>query len=418
MKRTWKLAAAALAATLALGACTPAVDPTPADVAGPLFSDTGFGFYLDGDDPAGTESSVVGAFDGSTVTVEGGNAAQVVFEGYPAWWSGGVGFAQKPPAATGYYDLSGVSTIEFEIKSATILPAELYILIQWYGSAAGSGGLFKVPLSDLDVTSIADWTTVSFDLADATIGIDGNEQPRYNDSGAPLTQVLWAEGAAYVDTAFALAWDFDSVDGSGVVSGPLSAGDAYLIRNIAFVDASAAAVDIAANVEFVVPLDAPADPTAADADVISILTTRVYPTVATNVSWHPSWKGTGSVSDLVVDGKNLKQYTIPDFDIIEMDAIALGTAAMTHFHIDVWSPDIEQVKVKLVDFGADGAYDGGDDTEKELIFDLVAGVWSSLDIPLSDFQVSGGLTNPANHFKQIVLSPAGTLFVTNIYFHK
>jgi len=98
---------------------------------------------------------------------------------------------------------------------------------------------------------------------------------------------------------------------------------------------------------------------------------------------------------------------------------------MTHFHLDVWTPDPsdtpEAFKVKLVDFGADGAYQGGDDTEHELIFNtssspaMSTGSWVKLDIPLSDFT---NLTT-RGHIAQIIISgEINTVYVDNMIFHK
>ncbi|MBK8828463.1 MAG: hypothetical protein IPO26_17710 [Saprospiraceae bacterium] len=45
-------------------------------------------------------------------------------------------------------------------------------------------------------------------------------------------------------------------------------------------------------------------------------------------------------------------------------------------------------RVKLVDFGNDAVFGGGDDTEHEVIFENVpAGQWNSLDIPLHNLKI-------------------------------
>lgn len=36
---------------------------------------------------------------------------------------------------------------------------------------------------------------------------------------------------------------------------------------------------------------------------------------------------------------------------------------MLNFHIDVWTPNVTTFKIKIVDFGSDGSYQGGDDKE-------------------------------------------------------
>ena len=94
---------------------------------------------------------------------------------------------------------------------------------------------------------------------------------------------------------------------------------------------------------------------------------------------------------------------------------------MTTFHIDIFTPDSTVVRVKLVDFGANGAYQGGDDSEQELSFQagttppLVVGNWMSLDLPLSSFT---GLHGRA-HMAQLILSGSNSeMYVDNIYFHR
>jgi hypothetical protein len=91
---------------------------------------------------------------------------------------------------------------------------------------------------------------------------------------------------------------------------------------------------------------------------------------------------------------------------------------MTHFHTDVWSADFTEFKIKLVDFGADGAYGGGDDVEHEIVISSPSqGEWISLDIPLSDFT---GLTTRA-HMAQLIYvgAPTGnnTIYIDNVYYH-
>jgi hypothetical protein len=72
--------------------------------------------------------------------------------------------------------------------------------------------------------------------------------------------------------------------------------------------------------------------------------------------------------------------------------------------------------VKLVDFGANGQYAGGDDSESELSFQPVAQTWNTLEIPLSQFTN----LNSLSHFSQLILSGspagAGVVFVDNVLF--
>ena len=107
-----------------------------------------------------------------------------------------------------------------------------------------------------------------------------------------------------------------------------------------------------------------------------------------------------------------------DFVGIETTTSPINATAMTHFHTDVWSADFTTFKIKLVDFGANGTFGGGDDVEHEITVNSPAqGQWVSLDIPLSSFV---GLTTKA-HIAQLIYvgAPTGnnTVYVDNVYFH-
>jgi uncharacterized protein YjdB len=105
----------------------------------------------------------------------------------------------------------------------------------------------------------------------------------------------------------------------------------------------------------------------------------------------------------------------------QIDAAGRG---FTKLHLDLWTPDnTTNFQVKLVDFGPDGKFGGGDDTEgtATLTADstppLSAGAWLSYELTLaSDFP---GLAN-MHHLSQMVLvAPnGGTMFLDNIYFHQ
>ena len=92
---------------------------------------------------------------------------------------------------------------------------------------------------------------------------------------------------------------------------------------------------------------------------------------------------------------------------------------MEYFTFDAWTPQATTYRVKLVDFGADNAFGGGDDTEHEIAFDnQTLESWNNHKIMLSDFS---GLTAKSN-VSQIIFSavPVGgaTLYIDNVYFSK
>lgn len=159
-----------------------------------------------------------------------------------------------------------------------------------------------------------------------------------------------------------------------------------------------------------------AAPTVAEADVISLFS-DVYTDVAVD-TWRTDWS-VATLEDVSIDGNAVKKYSDLDFVGAETVGSQIDATGMTHFHTDVWTADASQVRIKLVDFGANGAYDGGDDAEHEITIDNPEqNKWLSLDIPLSDFT---GLTTRANIAQLIYAGqPTGsmTLFVDNVYFHK
>ena len=135
-------------------------------------------------------------------------------------------------------------------------------------------------------------------------------------------------------------------------------------------------------------------------------------------TWSADWDQ-ANVADAQVAGNAVKKYTDLVFAGIEFGTV--DASSMTHLHLDVWMYDASELRVKLVDFGADGAYGGGDDSEHEVTLSgtstpaLGAGAWSSLDIPLSAF---AGLT-ARGHLAQLILSSTGgSLYLDNLYFYR
>src|SRR5690606_25877050 len=123
--------------------------------------------------------------------------------------------------------------------------------------------------------------------------------------------------------------------------------------------------------------------------------------------------------DITVAGDPTKKYTQLDFVGIETVTEQLDVTEMTNFRMDIWSPDFTFFGVKLVDFGADGAFGGGDDSEHQVDFTSpVQKEWVSLNIPMDDF---AGLTG-RQHIAQLILvgqpTASTTVYVDNVYFFK
>jgi hypothetical protein len=136
--------------------------------------------------------------------------------------------------------------------------------------------------------------------------------------------------------------------------------------------------------------------------------------------WSADWD-VADLTNLNIGGDDIKLYTNMVYAGIEFTSNTIDATAMTHFHMDIWVPSGTIFRVKLVDFGANGIYGGGDDSEQELTFNagttpaLVTGSWVGLEIPLADF------TNllARAHLAQLIISgDTRTVYVDNIYFHR
>ncbi|MCF7826216.1 MAG: lamin tail domain-containing protein, partial [Candidatus Marinimicrobia bacterium] len=159
-------------------------------------------------------------------------------------------------------------------------------------------------------------------------------------------------------------------------------------------------------------------PTIAPENVISLFS-NAYTDVTVD-TWSTGWD-MADVADVMVDGDDVKLYTNLTFAGIETATAMIDASGMTHFHLDIWTPDPTAdpaiFKVKLVDWGADAAYGGGDDVEHELTFTaptLMTESWVSLDMPLADFT---GLTT-RGHIAQLILTgDPNTVYLDNVFFY-
>ena len=209
-----------------------------------------------------------------------------------------------------------------------------------------------------------------------------------------------------------------TVDAVGKVT-VLSKGTAVISASLGNLPA-AGSLTIQSVGDPVLPKEAAPTPDEKPEDVISIYS-NAYNDVPVDF-YNGYWQFSTTQNDFIqVNGDDVIRYTNLNFVGIQFTAPTVDAAAMTHFHIDIWTPDNTaspaEFKVLLVDIGPNLAFGGGDDVSHELTFRspvLSTEKWVSLDIPLSNFT---GLTRK-NHLAQIVLS--GTLpnvFADNIYFY-
>lgn len=188
----------------------------------------------------------------------------------------------------------------------------------------------------------------------------------------------------------------------------------YDMRVVAL-SGGAATVDYEETVEMSGPVPAPT-PNKLPESVISLFS-DAYTDVPVDM-WITEWSE-AELEETDIDGNEIKVYSSLNYVGVITESTQIDATNMTHFRTDIFSLDAETFRVKLVDFGPNGVYDGGgDDVEHEVVIENPAqGEWVTLDIPLEDFT---GLTTRA-HISQIVYSaaPAGetTVLVDNVFFY-
>lgn len=209
-----------------------------------------------------------------------------------------------------------------------------------------------------------------------------------------------------------------TVNTSGIVY-IVDSGTAVITAKVGDVDAEGS-LTITSSGQTVGPQVPAPTPTVNPDSVISLFS-NAYTNVTVD-TWNTHWQfSTAEDFDIQVAGDDVKRYKNLNFVGIEFSSQTIDATAMTHYHMDIWTPDATELpkafKVLLVDFGADGTFGGGDDMSHEVTFTaptLQTGTWVSLDIPLSSFT---GLQTRA-HLAQLVLSgDLPNVYIDNVYFY-
>jgi hypothetical protein len=210
-----------------------------------------------------------------------------------------------------------------------------------------------------------------------------------------------------------------TVNDSGIVM-PLSAGTAIITATFNGQPAlGSLTINCSGNY-----INAPT-PTLSPANVISIFS-DTYSNVPVNYYngyWQP-WQTTLS-NNFSVLGDNVLNYTNFNFVGIEFSSPTVNANSMTHIHLDAFIPGAiaqgRQLRVLVVDFGANGVFGGGDDTRHSTTFTattptaVVSQNWISIEIPFSTMTTLAS----RSHLAQIILEGGDNsiIYVDNIYFH-
>lgn len=289
----------------------------------------------------------------------------------------------------------GSSWAEFDLNGDKMLN---YIKLSYQGIALADGT--TVDVSAMEFIHMDVWTPDLAKIETSLISKTNGEKPVVKDLTANQWTSIDIPISAFTSQGLTVADIFQLK-----FVGTPRAGGTVFIDNIYFYKEAATGTG---------PNAAPT-PTLPAANVISMFS-NAYTNVPVD-TWRTSWSA-ATLEDITISGNATKKYSALDFVGIETASTQINATAMTHFHTDVWSSDFTTFKIKLVDFGADGAYGGGDDKEHEITYNSPAkNTWISLDIPLSDFT---GLTTRA-HIAQLIYvgAPTGnnTVYIDNVYFH-
>jgi Bacterial Ig-like domain (group 2) len=177
-----------------------------------------------------------------------------------------------------------------------------------------------------------------------------------------------------------------------------------------------------------VPTVAAPTPTNPIPNVISLFSGGAYTDLAAT-NWN-IYNGGTLYSEVMIGGNATQKYDNLGYSVSEPTNINATSA--TTLHVDVWTTAAD-FKIKLVDFGANGVYNGPgmvDDTESELSFDPTnlpiltnPNGWVSLDIPLGNFTTLAARA----HLRQFIISTSITaggrilappaFYLDNIYFY-
>lgn len=163
------------------------------------------------------------------------------------------------------------------------------------------------------------------------------------------------------------------------------------------------------------PKTAAAAPTLPANQVISLFS-DVYPDKTVD-TWRTPWSN-ATVNDTIIASDTMKHFSKLDFVGIEATgANSINASGMTNINLDFWTVNATTFRIKLVDWGADGAYGGGDDSEHE-IASTAHGLkqWNNWSIPLADFTGMTGKTKISQIIFSALPTATADVYVDNIYF--
>ena len=375
--------------------------------------------------------------DGQILNFTGNVTSHTLAAGYTA-----VAFIKGLNPSTGYSTDFSVSTPltttgVFNLSSVTAIPDGL--LVQYgftikglNGNPANEAALGNVTVTSAGAAPASVNVTFKVDMSQQTGFTTPHIAGTFNswsDSANALTDAnadgIWETTIAlapgnyeykFLKDSWATGDEILTSGSSCTVTNGVYTNRALTVGSTNMTQATVCYASCAACTTVTEPMTAAPTPTRPAANVISMFS-NAYTNVPVD-TWQTVWS-VGTVTNVQIQGNDTKKYTGLSFVGAETVASQINATNMQYLHVDAWTPNMTLIRIKLVDFGANGVYQGtpNDDKEHELVFNAPAqGSWISYDIPLSNFT---NLTTRGN-IAQFILSgnPAGsgTLFVDNVYF--
>jgi len=272
----------------------------------------------------------------------------------------------------------------------------------------GQGG---VSPSNIYMDNIYFWKTASATGTDATLGalqVNGASVPAFTPSAFNYDYGVPGGGAVPQIT-------LATTNDPGATVTTITQASAIPGNATVLVTAANGTTTATYTISYFFNSPANAAPTPTNVNVISLFS-DAYTDVPVD-TWHTSWSQSVFYADTIV-GNPTRKYTNLGFNGVETVATPVNAAGMTYLHLDVWTPNITTLNVKLVSFLGDGFGGPNGDSEGGLNFTPEAGKWNRLHIPLADFTAAG--LSSLNDLNQYIFTStpfgSGVLFLDNVYF--
>jgi hypothetical protein len=169
------------------------------------------------------------------------------------------------------------------------------------------------------------------------------------------------------------------------------------------------------------PTNAAPNPTAAQANVVSLYNSSGNYTNVNIDTWLTGWsQATYSPYTITNASRVVKRYSNLNYAGVEFFNPRINASSMSTFHVDLWTPNASKFSVKLVS----GTWPTTQ--EYEVVFTnnvIVTNQWVSLDIPVATFTAGNPSLNLTDLGQLLFANnnPAppqlGTFYIDNVYFY-